>query len=218
MNNIEMKRSDQSVQILMTFLESSACPPYTMNFYQLDGYLRAQSCSSLLPSDDDWFPLIFGDERPAYQDEEQALQIRSHIFQLFRFHQQQVQTNQCDLPVAASYSANRQERMDIEQWARGFLQGYIFREEHWNNLLECVPLNTVDGNITTESVADEMDAVLYIVSTVADADLAVMQGTSHDALDGIFESLPAALIRFSRLTSPPLANLQLQTDTANGIV
>lgn len=216
MSNFETRRDPELQRVLTELLESPACPPHTMNFYQLDGYLRALSFFPE-PWDEDWAGLIFGDQPPLWQTEEQALQVRYNIRQLVYFHQQQFQYNCCDLPVEVQYLTNREERTDIEQWARGFLQGYIFQEDRWNDLLECVPGIVVDGDLTTESLADKMDAVLYIVSTVADADLAIAQGTPGFELDGVFKRLPVALIDLVGSVKQ-LVNYQPRIDTVTGIV
>ena len=216
MNRREFFKNSEWPQILTTFLESSDRPSFTMNFYQLDGYLKALTLLSDC-SDDEWFPLVFGDHSPGWQDEQEALQIREGIQTLVDFHRQQLQQDRCDLPLDVDYSPSREERMDLEQWARGFLQGYSFQDDQWSGLLEFAPEIKVDGNLTTESLADEMDAVLYIVSTVADADLAVFQGVPEAELQSIFRQLPVVLINLGQSVKQRIT-LQPRIDTVTGIV
>lgn len=216
MSRREFFKNSEGQQILTTFLESSGRPPFTMNFCQLDGYIKALTLLSDC-CDNEWFPLIFGDQSPAWRDEQEALQIRESIQTLVDFHRQQLQQDCCDLPLDVDYSPNREERMDLEQWARGFLQGYSFQDDQWSSLLEFAPGIRVDGNLTTESLADEMDAVLYIVSTVADADFAVVQGVPEAELDSIFRRLPVALISLGQSVKQRIT-LQPRIDTVTGIV
>lgn len=197
MNRLEDFKNSEWQQELMVFLESSERPPFTMNFYQLDGYLKALTLLSDC-ANDDWYSLVFGDQPLVWQHHADALPIRESIQKLVDFHRQQLQQGRCDLPLEVAYSRNREDRMDLEQWARGFLQGYSFQDDQWSSLLECAPVLKVEGNLTTESLADEMDAVLYIVSTVADADLAVAQGVCESEIESIFRRLPVALAELAQ--------------------
>ena len=47
-----------------------------------------------------------------------------------------------------------------------------FRDDKWNSRLDGVPSTRVELISTTRSLADEMDAVLYMVSTAAENEAA----------------------------------------------
>jgi len=194
-----LARNKEQQKFLETFLESTACPPNSMNFYQLDGYLRALCCGPGLAQPSEWLPLVFNDEQPSYRTAEEAADFMTSVMDLYNFHVDQVLNNRCDLPMPALYSAELSERVNQEQWARGFLQGYIFWEEVWNDLLECTPLIQIDPELQIESLGDELDGVLYIISTVADVELAVSQNTDPDSLDDIFDCLPETLVLCGRI-------------------
>jgi uncharacterized protein len=195
----KLLRNKAQQRLLERFLESPACPANTMNFYQLDGYLRAICCGPGLAYPSEWLPLVFNDGHPQYSTEAEAEQVMEAIMALYNFHSDQVLTAECTLPLAANYSALKSERTDLEQWARGFLQGYIHWQEYWDSLLAPVPTVQADSNIDLEDLADELDAVLYILSTVADAELALTQGTKPEDLAGIFACLPETLIACGRI-------------------
>jgi len=191
---------DQLLQLrLLQFLDSGRCPQHSMNFYQLDGYLRALALAPGKSSEDDWRPLIFNDSSPDYQDAQQERDVADWLAQLREFHRNQVAAGQCNLPCDAVYASLPEERVDLEQWARGFLQGYIVREEVWSGAINRVTSSCSGHKIGDSGFFDELDAILYIVSTVADAKYAVQMGTKAEELGAIFASLPDALGRASQL-------------------
>jgi uncharacterized protein len=177
------------------FIASGICPPQTMNFYQLDGYLRGISTAPGKITLDAWLPLVFNDQEPSYQDAKQRDRIFSNLLNLHKFHIDQVSRNLCDLPCALAYARLQEERVDLEQWARGFLQGYIVRDEAWNQALIKATDSQIEHKIGAITLFDDLDAIITIVSTVADAKYAVETGTNPDDLVAIFESLPDSIVR-----------------------
>lgn len=185
-------RESKEQELLMSFLESRACPDHSMNFYQLDGYLRAICCGPGPAEPDDWLPLVFNDGQPKYQGKLEAELVNSAILNLYNFHAEQVLSASCDLPCPSVYQVIRADRINLEQWARGFMQGYIFREDSWNALLG---KDAADQQLWS----DELDGVLYVIAAVADVDLAVQQGVCADELGDIFASLPEFIIKCGRI-------------------
>lgn len=194
MNKLKASRDRVAQALLERFLESPVCPPNTMNFYQLDGYLRALCTGPGLTHASEWLPLVFNDGQPRYRDDAEAQKVIDTIMRLHCFHTDQVLNAQCDLPVAAIYSAQKSERIDLEQWARGFLQGYIYWQDVWDKLLIPASSDETDVRAAYTALADKLDAVLHVVSTVADAELAVSQGTMPEELADVFARLPEAVV------------------------
>lgn len=186
-------------QLLESFLESAQCPPNTMNFYQLDGYVRAvASAPGEIPLSQ-WEPLIFNEATPEFADILQAEQIQNAIADVYNFHRAQVKTGCCDLPCSNAYASLQKDRMNIEQWARGFLQGYIVCESNWNELLDGLQTDQNGCKVDAKTIFDDFDAILTIVSVVADAKYAVEVGTDPDELGAIFERLPRSLIQWGHI-------------------
>src|SRR5690606_13669525 len=102
------------------------------------------------------------------------------------------------LPLPVIYSTREDERVNLAQWARGFLQGYIFWETEWNKTLDQVSLDEVDAKAMI-LVNEDFDAALNIISAIADVELAVAQGTEVKDLPEIFTRLPDAIIDFGRI-------------------
>lgn len=200
-------RNPAQLALLQSLLESTQRPANTMNLYQLDGYLRALACAPVKPPPSEWQPLIFNDEDPQFSDLDQAAMVQDAIADLFQFHCDQVIADICDLPCVAHYTEVRAERTNIEQWARGFLQGYIVCENSWGALLDamqCDPKSPGSGcggdyGIECNKNIDDFDAILSTVSVVADAEYAVQGEINKKDLGAIFTQLPEAMVRWGQI-------------------
>lgn len=181
------------------FIASGVCPSFSMNYYQLDGYLRAICVAPGEISVDNWLPLVFNEQEPRYHGALQRETIVSKLLNLYRFHLEEVANNRCHLPCAAAYARLQEERVDLEQWCRGFLQGYIVREEDWNRALNKLANSQLENRFSATTLFDDLDAIITIVSTVADANYAVETGVNPDNLAAIFESLPDSIVRCGSL-------------------
>jgi uncharacterized protein len=184
---------------LSLFLESSRVPRHSMNFYQLDGYLCA-ICSAPVTLDKAiWLPLVFNERLPSYIDAEEELLIEQSLLALHAYHLQSASNKQCYLPCRSVYASLKEERVDVEQWARGFLQGYIVSESAWNQALDRAAEALSEHNLPSSPFFDELDAIIYIVSSVADAEYALQQGVSVDDLVRIFERLSHSMILLGQI-------------------
>lgn len=192
-------RNPTQQTLLEMFLESSQCPKNTMNFYQLDGYLHALACAPVNLPIQEWQPLIFDDASPEFNNKAQAEQIQCAIMDLYGFHRSQVKEGCCNLPCSNVYLSLQEERTEIEQWARGFLQGYIVCESNWGELLTRLESDQFGRKMDTKTILDDFDAILSIVSVVADAEYAVQEGTASEELSAIFVRLPESLIRLGQI-------------------
>lgn len=181
---------------LLEFLESSHCPAHTMNFYQLDGYLRGISCSPGPALRDDYISLIFNDQSPSYNENSQHQVIES-IRNLLSFHVEQLFQDRCELPFSTAYPLDPERRVNMEQWARGFMRGYIYWQDEWSAVLD-EPLGE-EASPGRLDIADCVDQVLHVISVIADIDFALQRGTHPDELASIFNSLPEVLINYGRV-------------------
>lgn len=186
------------VSLLGGFLSASGRPVYTMNIYQLNGYLRALACSPVLRAIEDWQPLVFADESPNYKDMAEQALISNALICLYNYHVDQVLNSSCDLPFDAEYSPDRTKRINAEQWARGFLQGYILCQDIWGQFLDDCQTNSKLTVILPESIYDEIDDIIATVSGVADAEYAAQNGMASDELKLMFNRLPKKIISYGR--------------------
>jgi len=189
----------QIQKILDAFLSAPERPEYTMNFYQLDGYVRAMTLGPEPVALEEWLPLVFVDQDPNFSDKEQELFIIHTLNCLYNMHKVQLLSSLCDLPCVNQYSEIRSERINIEQWARGFMQGFIVCQNHWNFFLE---EGQTDGQlpaIIKNTIYDEIDATISIISSVADAEYALSQGITTAELERIFCQLPEQIIEYGKV-------------------
>jgi len=199
MIDLTLARNVAQQALLTSFLESSRCPQNTMNFYQLDGYLRAISCAPDATHKIEWHALIFNEATPDFENSAQESAIHEAIAELYHFHCEQVKNSCCDLPCMNAYASLQKDRIDVEQWARGFLQGYIVCESNWNQLFGRLNSEQNAQNEGAKTILDEFDDILSTVSTVADAEYAVHEGTDPDELSAIFAQLPDSVIQCGRI-------------------
>lgn len=195
---------------LAEFLESPLVPAFTMNVYQLEGYLRAVSLAPGDIEEQRWLSLIFNEQEPAYQSSEQRVSVLSLIRGRYSHHCLEVAQNLCRLPCAHGYARLQGDRVNLEQWARGALQGYIVCEDEWSRALAESEGDLPDQKIDGFANCDEFDAIVAIVSTVADAKYAVEMGADVDSLPALFESFPDSVVRWGalgrRLRAPTAAH------------
>ncbi|RYE32842.1 MAG: YecA family protein [Sphingobacteriales bacterium] len=198
-HNFDMEDRDSLKELLEPFLESDVCPQHTMNFYQLDGYLKALAGAPKLLEFDSWMSLVFADEKPAYRSKEQSTAILNTIIKLYNFNITEVLNKFCSFPCDHTYSANRIDRINIEQWARGFLQGYIVLQDCWSHFINENQTTDQLADILSETILDEIDAILAVVSTVADAEYALHNGVPLNELSASFDRLPELIISYGRI-------------------
>jgi len=196
---------------LRALLESPRCPAYSMDFYQLDGYVRALCVAPGGSENLDWMPLVFNEQEPAYASAAEQELIRLQLAALYQFHTDQVARNLCNLPCSTVYARLLEARPDpdIEQWARGFMQGYIVREDEWNNALNWVTNSHMNHKISPNAICDEFDAILAIVSHVADASYALATGVPEAELAQAFESFANTVVRWGQLGRELSTRMQL---------
>lgn len=180
-------------------LVSPACPQYTMNIDQLDGYLRAVAVEPMPTTPKDWMPLVFGGEFPCFISGYSIDSITNTLICLYNSHRVQVLTNQCVLSFLPEYTADNTMRIQSEQWARGFMQGYIFWQDIWGKFLDENQTGLNQAVILPRSTNDEIDDILATVSAVADPDYAMQTGATVNDLARMFKVLPEKVIEYGRI-------------------
>lgn len=180
-------------------LASPNCPPYTMNIDQLDGYLHAVAAEPKPAKAKDWMPLIFGGEWPHLISGYSGESITNALIWLYNSHREQVLNNSCELSFACEYSPDRSARVRAEQWARGFMQGYIFWQDVWAQYLDENQTNSNQTGILPSVMNDEIDDILAVLGAVADADYAVRTGVKIEDLSLMFNRLPEKVIEYGQI-------------------
>ena len=180
-------------------LASPACPAYTMNIEQLDGYLRAIAAEPKPTNTKHWIPLVFGGEIPLFISGYSIDSIINALISLYNSHRAQVLNNTCELEFLCEYSPDKNTRLKSEQWARGFMQGYIFWQDVWSQFLDENQTGSNLAVILPLSIYDEIDDILAVISAVADPDYALQTGVAIDDLIVKHHQLPQKVIEYGRI-------------------
>jgi|GEM_PF-713290 len=186
-------------EFIAKLLASSVCPTYTMNLEQLDGYLHAIAAELNATNPEAWMPLVFGGEFPCFIEGYSTVGITNALICLYNSHRTQVLNGQCRLSFPYEYSDDRTKRIQAEQWARGFMQGYIFWQDIWAQFLDENQTGSNLAVILPLSTNDEIDDILATISAVADADYAMQTGVTEDELILMFNRLPQKVIEYGQI-------------------
>lgn len=198
-------------EFIAELLASSVCPAYTMNMEQLDGYLRAIAAEPRDTRPKDWMPLIFGGEFPCFICGYSTDTITNALICLYNSHRADVLRGQCTLSFQYQFSEDRTTRIQAEQWARGFMQGYIFWQDIWSQYLDENQTGSNLAVILPISANDEIDDILATVSAVADANYAMQTGVTVDELTQMFNRLPQKVIEYGRIAHMIRSNSYAET-------
>ncbi len=183
-------------QCLKDVLGAKTALPQAMNIDQLDGYLRAVASAPVVLPKSYWLELVFGEINTVFDSDTERELFHSALDALLVYHRNQVFVGDCTLLLESEFCADQTARQGIEQWARGFMQGYIIVEKEWNELLELCPQSTQSRFSDGE---EQIDNNLLILSTVADAQFALNDGVSEQQVASRFACLPQALISMAQL-------------------
>lgn len=190
--------NEKRAQFLSDFLAAEQRPQYTMNYAQLHGYLRAVASSPRLISASEWKPLVFNEELPDYQNRQELDEVESSLLALYQV-QLASKIDTCEFPCSTQYHPQREHRQELEQWARGFMQGYSLSQQAWDDILRLNPQGIKKARLEPDEVEDQLEGILYVIATVADAELAVAQGTAKDDLPEVFASLEDTVVLYGQL-------------------
>lgn len=127
-----------------------------LSYYQLYGFLFALACApeSIRPTE--WFELIWLDDEPQFDREEDATRFYKMVIALAE-HISQLTNQHRFLPFSVNYSDRWQE--ELAQWCEGMLMGHMYLEDLWYIALE---------DIEAPSLTEDVETVLNLASTFAD--------------------------------------------------
>lgn len=148
----------------MEFLDSTKRPEGTLLFHQLQGFLFAIACSPETIPRSDWLPLIFDDEDPGFEDENEAQRVLNNMMALYNEVNTAVLNRSEDLARGCLFDddllANFSKNASISQWSQGFLVGHDWLSETWEQYLidemdeECGATVMVLSFFSSREIAD----------------------------------------------------------------
>ncbi len=188
------KWSNELKQFLEKFLSEPERPPNTLNYYQLDGFVRSASLVPEFQSMFNWSPAVFCNKPPNFKGIEDSRSYYDAFFALNNHHVEEIIEGKCSFPVKPTYHPSAAKRKNLEDWCKGFLLGYEVFKETWVDFITEYPNAEVDSEFQLEPLSDELETILHIVNTVADSEAAVKNGTDPSDLEGIFDSLEESIL------------------------
>ncbi len=180
---------------LELFLNDPDRPRTTMNFLQLDGFVRAITLSPEFNPSINNTTEIFGREDPNYKDINEINQFYHTFFSLKNAHLHEFFSQKCSLPCSYQYHPEKEKRADIENWCAGFIIGFNASKDSWCDYLELYPDAEIEPSLNLQApLAKQLASIIYIVKTVADSEKAIKEGSDPNQLADIFNSLEECII------------------------
>ena len=131
---------------LALFLEHPDRPRGTLRYHELQGFLFAVATSPELVRPSEWMPIVFGGKETEYANLEEAQTILTALMALYNDVNDSVRSARPalpqDCPFRRNVMANFADDAPVSQWSRGFLNGYQWLEDDWD---DCVP-DEYDGD------------------------------------------------------------------------
>ncbi len=127
-------QTELALDDLDDYLSSDVSPEYCMQLSDLDGFLTgvAVSPEPILPSE--WFPMIWGDDPPDFEDADMAELILGTIINRFN---EIVQALAADPPILDPIFWKTDDGLVIAgDWAEGFVDAMSLRPDEWGELLD----------------------------------------------------------------------------------
>lgn len=196
--SIDREKAQNSLALWNDFLAKGDAPEYTMDCFQLQGYLCALARGPGQAKESDWLPLIFGGETPTQL--RRCDDLIAAVRTLYLIQIQEQAQSVCHLPFESHFSPIRAERVTSEQWARGFMQGYIFWQNIWSEISDQTQTNDNLAAILHLGVLDEIDDILATVSAIADAEYALQIGKTVEELYKLNEGLAQIVVNYGRVS------------------
>lgn len=151
-----------SQRALRSFVERKGRPDDALSYAELQGFLFAVACAPEMVPPSEWHPIIFGEEGPEFETVEQAQSVLGELTSLYNKINAAALDRSPALPVECAFRdpilSNFEDNAPLGQWARGFVQGHLWLEEMWDDL---VP----------EELKDELASASLVLSFFSSRDL-----------------------------------------------
>jgi uncharacterized protein len=171
-------------------------PEGTFDYIFLDGFVRAMCSAPAVLSPVSWANEVFCKKEPNFADKQEASPYYAGLFALYNHQMEQVIEGECQFPIDTRYAADPKKRQPIERWCAGFLHGHKQAEKIWDEMMALYPEPDIETSITMDSLPEQLESILDLVSIVADSDAAVKDGTDAATLDKTFAALGKNIILY----------------------
>jgi len=170
-------RTKLALDELDDYLSSDASPEYCMQLSDLDGFLTGVAVSPEPIQPSEWFPVIWGDDPPDFEDADMAELILGTIKGRYN---EILQSLASDPPQLDPIFWQTDDGVVIAgDWAEGFVDAMSLRAEEWAKLL------------------DDEEAglpLIPIITLVADDGPTIIRGSDGDLHAEIADLIPSSVI------------------------
>lgn len=122
---------------LAAYLKSDWCPPGTLSYTGVKGFLFALACGPAWVEMDEWLPLIFAGRKPRFENAQVATELMLILQQLWEQVREQVLTRKIKLPpnckLQQHWKDNFHHEVALHQWCTGFLYGHMGLIDWWED-------------------------------------------------------------------------------------
>jgi len=178
--------ASQTFEALEAFLAQPQRPEGTLRYHEVQGFLfTVASCPELVPIND-WLPILFNDQHPAYASIDEQDRIVGGLIRLYNDMNPSVSDERAALPVDCPLYPiavdNLGPMAPVGQWARGFFAGHQWLEDIWNAY---VPEEAQDAHATMLMILSffsSQELAQEFAAEAKDGDLPGMAETMREVL------------------------------------
>lgn len=150
-----------------------------LGYYQLQGFLFAIACSPETIKPSEWFDLIWLNDEPQFDSEEEAKRFFKLVVALSE-HIATMARQRRFLPFSARYSELWQEQLG--EWCEGLLMGHQYLEDLWY---------IATDDLNDQAINSEVEASLSLAATFADL-ISAKQMSFEEGIELTDDYLPEA--------------------------
>lgn len=192
------KHREQLLRDSLALLQSKEA---VLSYYQLQGLLFAVACSPEPIKTSEWFDLIWFNDEPQFDDEDEARRFYK-LVQEFAKHIADMSRQRRFLPFSARYSERWQD--ELAQWCEGLLLGHQYLEDLW--------MIAVD-DLDDDQLSEDIDVCLSLAATFADV-VSARQLSFEQGIELTEEHLPEAYELFWKVLASYATTASLWSEGA----
>lgn len=117
---------------LAEYFSSDKVSFFGMYLDEVDGLFAAIACTPEEIAPPDWLPLVFGRDDPDFASAAESEAIVGGLMRMFNHVDEQINREGDYRPVLSAVTTETgEDRVCVERWAGGFIEGMRLREEIW---------------------------------------------------------------------------------------
>jgi len=143
-------------KVLKQFLALSPMPEITLSYFELRGFIYGIAITPDAIPPMEWVPVIFGDDMPDHESEEQAKEMTATLYTVLNKHIAAFQNDALYMPFDID-SLKDEQFADVIAWTSGIEEALSLRPECWE---ECEGLSDEELDHLTNSLI-VLEGIVY---------------------------------------------------------